>query len=270
MNFAHLQQKLFEERRQYEDQIEMIKETGLGDLSHGDQLQEDSTVDNHPADLGTEMFEREKDLGLRSNAMRRLREIDIALERMTSGLYGTCTECGGAIDEERLEVFPSATTCIRCQQLREAPADRFHRPIEEQVLNPPWGRSWRDGSGDPGYDGEDAWQEVAQYGTSETPSDVPGAVKYSDMYQNDEEVYTIVDHMDALVDEDGEPIQRDDRDAESNNGTDWAAGPSSTLYGADEALAADDYRWEVAAEFHGVMPEHQFRRGQFPRRRMPR
>ncbi|HYF95763.1 MAG TPA: TraR/DksA C4-type zinc finger protein [Symbiobacteriaceae bacterium] len=265
MDVGHFREKLLAERNQYVDQIEMIRETGLGDLSHGDQLQEDSTVDNHPADLGTEMFEREKDLGLRSNAVRRLRDIDIALERLESGLYGTCMECGQPIPQERLEVFPSALTCIECQTQKEAPADRFHRPIEEQVLNPPWGRSFRDGTGDPGYDGEDAWQEVASYGTSESPSDVPGAVKFTDMYNSDEDVYTVVDQMDALVDEDGEPLQRDDRDHAHQ--TDWERDTEHTMYGPDDM--GGDFHWEPGAGFHGVMPENQFRRGQFPRRRMP-
>jgi YteA family regulatory protein len=259
----HYRQLLQAERQQYVDQMEMIRETGLGDLSHGDQLQEDSTVDNHPADLGTEMFEREKDLGLRSNAVRRLRDIDIALERMDSGLYGLCMECGQAINAARLEAFPSALTCIECQTRREAGPDRFHRPIEEQVLNPPWGRSFRDGTGDPGYDGEDAWQEVAAYGTSESPSDVPGAVKYTDMYNSDEDVYTVVDPMDALVDEDGEPLQRDDRDHDKQ--TQFAGDEDDTLYGPHDMEG--NFHWEPAAEWHTVMPESQFRK--FPKRRMP-
>lgn len=265
MDLEHFREKLLAERSQYEDQVAMIQETGLGNLSHGDQLQEDSTVDNHPADLGTEMFEREKDIGLRSNALRRLRDIDTALERMESGQYGICLECGEPIPEERLEVFPSALTCIDCQTVREAGPDRFHRPIEEQVLNPPWGRSFRDGTGDPGYDGEDAWQEVASYGTSETPSDVPGAVSYNDMYNSDEDVYTIVDHMDALVDEDGEPIQRDDRD--HDNQTQYEDGLDDTLYGPDDMEG--HYQWQPSVQFHGVMPERQFRKGKFPSRRMP-
>lgn len=264
MDYTELREKLLAERQQYEDQIAMIEETGLG-TSQGDQLQEDSTLDNHPADLGTETFERSKDLGLRSNAVRRLTDIDIALERMAAGTYGICEECGGPIGEERLEVLPSATTCIKCQRGREALPDRFHRPIEEQVLNPPFGRSFRDGTGDPGYDGEDAWQEVAQHGTSETPSDVPGAVKYSDLYNSDEDVYTVVDPMDALVDEDGEPLQRDDRDHARN--TQWAADPENTLHGPDDM--GGEFHWEPAAEWHTVLPERQFRKGKFPRGRMP-
>lgn len=261
----HFARLLLAERKEYENLIAVINETGLGGLSHGDQLQEDSTVDNHPADLGTEMFEREKDLGLRSNATRRLREIDISLERLEAGTYGTCTACGNPIPHARLEAFPSASTCVECQQRREALPDRFHRPIEEQVLSPPFGRTFRDGSGDVMYDGEDAWQEVGRYGTSETPADVPGAISYNDMYNSDEDLYTVVEHMDGLVDEDGEPIQRDDRDYASQ--TDWASGEEHTLYGPDDM--GGDYRWEVGPEFVTVMPEHQFRRSKFPRGRMP-
>lgn len=216
VDFGTFRQKLLDERAFYQERINMIEETGLG-TSQGDQLQEDSTVDNHPADLGTEMFEREKDLGLLSNNLRRLREIDIAMERLQSGSYGICEECGQPIGEARLEVFPSASTCITCQQKREALPDRFHRPIEEQVLNPPFGRSSRGGSGEAGFDGEDAWQAVAQYGTSETPQDVPGARTYGDMYNADDDLYAVVDPMDGLVDEDGEPLQREDWDEE--NGT---------------------------------------------------
>ncbi len=264
MDLKRFREELLRERRHYLDQIAMIDETGLGRLSQGDQLQEDSTVDNHPADLGSEMFEREKDLGLRSNAQRRLGQIDTALERMAAGTYGICEECGGPIGDGRLRANPSATTCIDCQRGREALPDRFPRPIEEQVIGPPFGRTFRDASGDPGYDGEDAWQEVAQYGTSETPADVPGAVKYTDLYSSDEDVYTVVDKMDALVDEDGEPLQRDDRDWAAQ--TDWAAGVDDTLYGPDDM--GGRYRWEPGPEMHTVMPERQFRRGRFPRRRM--
>jgi len=266
MEIEALRQALLEEREAYQRQIETIDETGLG-MSQGDQLQEDSTVDNHPADLGTETFERSKDLGLRSNALRRLREIDIALERMASGTYGMCEECGQPIAPERLEAFPSATTCIECQQRREALPDRFQRPIEEQVTSPPFGRTFRDSSGDPGYDGEDAWQEVAQYGTSETPQDVPGAVSYQDMYNSDEDVYGIVDPMDALVDENGEPLQRDDRDWDGGT-VQYGEGLAGTLYGPDDM--GGDYDWEPGLYFQGVMPERQFRRSRFPRRRMGR
>lgn len=263
MEIEALRQLLLEEREAYQRQIEMIEETGLG-TSQGDQLQEDSTVDNHPADLGTETFERSKDLGLRSNALRRIQEIDSALERMAAGTYGICEECGQPIDPERLKAFPSASTCITCQERRESRPDPFVRPVEELVTSPPFGRTFRDRSGDPGYDGEDAWQEVAQYGTSETPQDVPGAVRYDDLYNSDEDVYTIVDPMDALVDEDGEPLQRDDRDWDGGTAQ-FTEGELGTLYGPGDM--GGEYRWDAGPYFQTVMPERQFRRSKFPRRR---
>ena len=59
--------------------------------------QELSAYDNHPADLGTETYERGKDLGLQ-DAKRLLRaKIDEALERIDRGDYGSCMVCGEEI-----------------------------------------------------------------------------------------------------------------------------------------------------------------------------
>jgi YteA family regulatory protein len=224
---AYFRAKLEEDRDRYEAQVRAINDSGLG-MSMTEQYGEDATYDNHPADMGTEMFEREKDLGLRSNAQRFLKRIDHALARVEEGTYGTCEECGQPISEERLEAFASTTLCIECKKEQELLPDRFHRPIEEQVLSPPFGRTWRDGSGDPGVDGEDVWQEVAEYGTSETPQDVPGALKYTDLYHSGEHVYTVVEDVEGMVDEDGEPIG--DTGQDRADPTDWEAEQGDPLY----------------------------------------
>ena len=44
-----------------------------------------------------------------------------------------------------------------------------------------------DGKSFVGYDGEDAWQEVARYGSADSPQDVPGAMgnpAYADAEEN--------------------------------------------------------------------------------------
>jgi DnaK suppressor protein len=46
-------------------------------------------------------------------------EIEAALARLEDGTYGTCVDCGGAIPIERLEVVPTASRCVPCQQRRE-------------------------------------------------------------------------------------------------------------------------------------------------------
>ena len=37
-----------------------------------------------------------------------------ALERIDSGSYGICLQCGKSIPVQRLEVLPYTTTCIKC------------------------------------------------------------------------------------------------------------------------------------------------------------
>jgi DnaK suppressor protein len=45
--------------------------------------------------------------------------IDAAIERIRSGEYGDCYECGEIINPMRLEANPSATLCISCAEAQE-------------------------------------------------------------------------------------------------------------------------------------------------------
>lgn len=137
-------------------------------------VQELSSYDNHPADLASETFEREKDLGLIGNEEVFLDRVGRALEKLDEGTYGTCDVCGGPIGEGRLEVMPEAARCVRCQAATDGLPDRHPRPVEEDVLYPPFGRSWTGDKGGVGFDGEDTWQAVARYGTANSPQDTPG------------------------------------------------------------------------------------------------
>lgn len=46
--------------------------------------------------------------------VQELRKIDIALERIESGTYGSCMECGNSISSTRLKAMPYASQCIEC------------------------------------------------------------------------------------------------------------------------------------------------------------
>jgi RNA polymerase-binding protein DksA len=48
-----------------------------------------------------------------------LRLIDSALQRLSAGTYGVCTNCEQAIPMARLEAEPTAVRCIQCQELYE-------------------------------------------------------------------------------------------------------------------------------------------------------
>jgi len=71
-----------------------------------------STVDQHPAELGSETFERELELTTLTIVEGELKDIDDALGRLDRGTYGICEECGKLIDEARLEAVPWARYCV--------------------------------------------------------------------------------------------------------------------------------------------------------------
>lgn len=51
---------------------------------------------------------------------RTLRGIDSALERLESGHYGRCSDCGAEISAVRLRAMPFADRCRDCQDLADA------------------------------------------------------------------------------------------------------------------------------------------------------
>lgn len=71
-----------------------------------------SSVDQHPGELGSETFERERDLTALTMVESELDDIQRALRRIEQGDYGTCEECGKPIGDERLEAKPWARFCI--------------------------------------------------------------------------------------------------------------------------------------------------------------
>lgn len=52
-------------------------------------------------------------IAVESNLEQQLRDVNEALERMESGAYGRCLECGDEIDIERLRVYPAAKVCMK-------------------------------------------------------------------------------------------------------------------------------------------------------------
>jgi Prokaryotic dksA/traR C4-type zinc finger. len=113
---------------------------------------------------------------------------------------------GKEIGFERLEVYPTAKLCIQCQKERQLNIkDLEHdRPIEEEVLELPFGRTFTDGRDNAAYDGEDAWQDVQQYGSSSGPQDISvnRLIKYNNAYYDSDENPGIADKMDRIDQED--------------------------------------------------------------------
>ena len=108
---------LLDERRRVEAALQNLHDETRGTLY--DDSGEETAFDNHLADTATETYDRELEYTLEEGTERVLGEIDAALKRIDDGTYGSCTNCGGQIPEERLEALPWATLCIECQREQE-------------------------------------------------------------------------------------------------------------------------------------------------------
>jgi RNA polymerase-binding transcription factor DksA len=95
---------------------------GLHKESETENLGELSSADQHMADVGSETFDREKDLSILEQVEAELADVEHALRRLDDGTYGTCEACGKPIDEARLEALPAARFCLADQSAAEREA----------------------------------------------------------------------------------------------------------------------------------------------------
>ena len=51
----------------------------------------------------------------------RTRRIEAALDRVRTGTFGKCCQCGLAVEPERLQLDPTTVFCGDCQEERETP-----------------------------------------------------------------------------------------------------------------------------------------------------
>ncbi len=205
---------LYEERDRYATLVQGLSDTGL-DEPMTESTGELSSYDQHPADTGNEMYEREKDLGLRADAQVTLGRIEAALERIARSEYGVCASCGRPIGAERLEAIPYAEECVSCSGAHGE--NEHQRPIEERAVS--FVESFTDSDEEVAYDAEDAWQDVVRHGTStNSPLDALGAVGHEEVFiEGEDNVEVEVDPdldqitSDLYEDEEGEKDQERER-----------------------------------------------------------
>lgn len=53
---------------------------------------------------------------LGETGLNEIKLVDQALEKIKTGGYGLCIDCGGDISEARLDYYPYAARCIVCQE----------------------------------------------------------------------------------------------------------------------------------------------------------
>jgi DnaK suppressor protein len=81
------------------------------------QRLDDVSVHTEPEDdagLATASFATDLALTTLERERQELAEIEAALERVKTGEYGLCENCGNPIREVRLQALPWARLCIKC------------------------------------------------------------------------------------------------------------------------------------------------------------
>ena len=70
----------------------------------------------HMADVATDNYERDFNIGIVSNEKKMVVEIEEALKRIEDKTYGICEECDKPILKDRLEAIPYAKFCKKCKE----------------------------------------------------------------------------------------------------------------------------------------------------------
>ncbi|NBJ69281.1 MULTISPECIES: hypothetical protein [Clostridia] len=101
------QEKLLKMKKETEEAIEANKT-----VAPNEALQELADYDNHPADMGTEQFEQQKQASVKQMLEEQLQAIDDALQKIELGTFGLSEKSGKPIPIERLEVQPTARCLV--------------------------------------------------------------------------------------------------------------------------------------------------------------
>lgn len=76
-----------------------------------------------PVDAASDHFLEGSVIAQLSLNRNRLRLVEVALDRISSGTFGCCLHCGDAIGLKRLQAIPWARYCVDCQERVEQDAN---------------------------------------------------------------------------------------------------------------------------------------------------
>lgn len=116
---VEFQEQLLAEKARLEEELKEI-ENRTARVDESDRANELSAYEDHPADLASETFEREKDLAIGESVQHTLYKVINALEKIERGTFGRCDACGRPIKKARLKALPFATLCLECQDRLES------------------------------------------------------------------------------------------------------------------------------------------------------
>lgn len=198
----HFKEMLLREKESMTNTLKLMEENGSGEQNRF-ASGELSSYDNHPADLGSEVFQITMNNTLKVNEEYNIGQIENALERIENGSYGVCEVCGKNIGNDRLEVLPFARRCIECENAaHNENEDLYARPIEEKVWDAPFGRKHLNSQEDDEYEGSDILYDLAKHGNADSPQDLGGYKDYEEFYTNEVDKQGMTNDIENISNED--------------------------------------------------------------------
>jgi RNA polymerase-binding transcription factor DksA len=166
-----------------------------------------SSYDNHPADIGTEVFMVEHAMGLKAMHEDSIKKVEDAIKRLDSEEFGICKECNLKIDEERLEILPEAKLCINCARKEDEntklmmTAIKSRKPGHDEITTSYGTKPIKDPlSHNDG--GKDILNELMKFGSAEVPSEEGNYKDFNEFYNTKMSEDGIVEDVDKISNED--------------------------------------------------------------------
>ncbi|HZI18277.1 MAG TPA: TraR/DksA family transcriptional regulator [Pyrinomonadaceae bacterium] len=105
----------------YRDRLLARRESLFSLLNEAEKSsrERDLEATQDPADMAANAYTKELLISMSANDRKLLELIDEALQRVESGDYGECVNCGEPVQEKRLDAVPWARYCLRCQDMQE-------------------------------------------------------------------------------------------------------------------------------------------------------
>ena len=117
VDYDYFERKLKKEREEVLEEIRALEPKVEGNpLEDGE---ENTPFPTHIADIADIESRIDRDSYIINQLTQKLRDIDVALQKIIDKQYGFCEDCNAQVRKERLKVIPYARCCKSCAEKRE-------------------------------------------------------------------------------------------------------------------------------------------------------
>jgi DnaK suppressor protein len=111
METSHFRELLLAEKNILEKDLSSIGRKNPDRKGDWEAVEPQDGIESEEGEVAENLAEFDDNVNNLAQLEVRLNEVNAALDRIESGIYGVCVVCENKIEEDRLEVNPAATTC---------------------------------------------------------------------------------------------------------------------------------------------------------------